>query len=437
MHLYDIEVMVTCYGELVFIGLRTFRVSVRPGQPLRSISHHDLPRGPSTAMAGLQSFVHGNQLPQSAQPARTGRLQYANNAKVSARTSATHRSNIPPIFPNTNDEYNTPPYEQIQTTLRPHLWDFVDQQPPDMARKGIFDDTLSGLDETESLVFDGRQDVPNNGAKNNRFTRSEDDYDEVETVVEVGSYSQRPASPRGGGITGRFYQPPQGQTQHANMELRLHQNGASTEQQLNEAKKHNRFAGPIGASGKQERVQDGAAGPGNFDASSSGEDSTSDSQNGDIGAGMQNIQSADYDDQQLNSMTYQTLKDETWEVEKHGRTSALPQELQDSAIPLSQRFKSCVDLDGEKEETQGIQVEFFAKMSTTEWEETGDFFIERFAEILTKLKEARRAKRKTATDFEKLVEERETAIREKFEKLDKDLADMRKGGEGVIRGKGV
>ncbi|KIN08215.1 hypothetical protein OIDMADRAFT_86937, partial [Oidiodendron maius Zn] len=142
--------------------------------------------------------------------------------------------------------------------------------------------------------------------------------------------------------------------------------------------------------------------------------------------------SADYDDQQLNSMTYQALKDESWEVEKHGRTSALLQELQDSAIPLGQRLKTCVDLDGDKEETQGIQVEFFAKMSTTEWEETGDFFIERFAEILTKLKEARRAKRKTATDFEKLVEERETAIREKFEKLDKDLADMRKGGEGVI-----
>ena len=387
-------------------------------------------------MASLHSFVHGNQLPQPAQPIRTSRLQYANNAKVSARKLTIHRGNTPPTFPNTKDEYITPTYEQVQTTLRPPLWDFADQQPPNTAQKGIFDDTLSGLDETESFVFDVRQEVPPNNGKINRFAQSEDGYDEVETVLGMEPPSQRPTSPRGGGISGRFYQPPQGQKQHANMELRLHQNGASTEQQFNDTKKCTRFSGPIDASGKQERGQDDTVIPDNFDASSSGEDSASDTQNdGHSARKPQNIQNSDYDDQQLDSMTYQALKDETWESEKHGRVSTLPQELQDPAIPLSQRFKTCVNLDGDKEETQDIQVEFFAKMSSTEWEETGDLFIGCFAEIMTKLKQARQAKRKIATDFEKLIGERETAIREKSEKLDKDLADMRKGGEGIIRGK--
>jgi hypothetical protein len=188
--------------------------------------------------------------------------------------------------------------------------------------------------------------------------------------------------------------------------------------------------------GTRVHAEEGPVIPGNFDASSSGEDSMSDGQNGNRNnGGLQNGQGADYDDKQLESMTYQNLKDETWESETHGKASTVPLELHDPSLPLSERFQNCVKLDSEKEETQDIQVEFFAKLPTREWEEAGDLFIERFADIMTKLKEARQTKRKIAMDFEKLIDDREAAIRERSEKIDKDLADMRKGGEGVIRGK--
>jgi hypothetical protein len=363
-------------------------------------------------------------------------LQYATNAKVSSRKTA-HRGSIPLPFPNASDENIAPIYEPLQMTHRPSLWNSAEQQPPNTAPKSIFDDSLSGFDETESVVFGGRQDMLPSGAKNTRFAGLEDDYDEVETVVEGDSRSEGPTSPRGG-ISGRFYQPPQGQKQHTNMELLPHKNGTSTEQKFNDTKKRNPFSDPIDVRGKQERGKDGIVRPSNFDASSSGEDSASDMPNGGNSAGgLLNIQNSDYNDQQLDGMTYQVLKDETWESEKHGRTSTLPQELQDPAIPLGKRFNRCLNLDGNQKETQDMHIEFFAKMSTTEWEETGDLFIERFAEIMKGLKEARQAKRNIATNFEKSIEQREAAIRQKSEKLDKDLADMRKGGEGVIRGKAI
>lgn len=381
-------------------------------------------------MAGLQSYVLGTQPSQPSQTTRTDRLLYATNAKVSARKPTLQPASAPQPFKSAvyAPEY-TPNPAAPRNTYRPS-WYPADQQPAITTQKGIFDDTISELDDTGSVIFDGRHDMSHNGPNSNEFARSEDDYEEVDTVVgDIEHLPERPTTPRGGGISGRFYQPPQGQTQHANMELRPHQNGTSTEQQLSGSKKRSRFAHPNNGVKTDEEEQ--PVKPGNFDVSSSGEESSSDSQN----ERQQKDQALDYDDQQLENMTYQKLKDETWESEKHGRTPALPQELKDPEISLEKRFQNCVKLDGDKEETQEIQVEFFAKLSTAEWEEAGDLFVGRFAEIMTKLKEARQAKRKIATDFEKKIEQREAAIREKSEKLDSDFAEMRKGGEGVIRGK--
>lgn len=383
-------------------------------------------------MAGLQSFIRGNQASQPAQPPRSDRLLYATNAKVSARTSAVHASSTPQLTQSTSyPSWNNPNPAISRDAYRPS-WKSASQQPTTAPQKGIFDDTLSGLDDTESVVFDGRQDAASNGPGEN------DDYDEVETVGEdVEFRPERPITPRGGGISGRFYQPPQSQKQQVNMEIRPYPNAASSEQQLNSAKKRSRFAGSVdGAKVHAEGGQEGPVVTGNFDASSSGEDSMSDGQNGNRNnVGLQNGQGADYDDKQLESMTYKRLKDETWESETHGKASTVPLELHDPALSLSERFQNCVNLDSEKEETQDIQVEFFAKLPNKEWEEAGDLFIERFADIMMKLKEARQTKRKIATDFEKLIDDREAAIREGSEKLDKALADMRKGGEGIIRGK--
>lgn len=372
-------------------------------------------------MAGLQNYVLGNQPPPSAQPPRTDRLIYAANAKVSTRKRI-----VPP--PSTFQQFQTVvrPFEQPSIPAAPRhpyaIPQYAPPQQPASTIRGTFDDTLSLVDDTESTVgIDEKQDIQVAG--NNRLGGVEYDYDEVETLGDDSEFvSERPTTPRGRGISGRFHQP-QGQQQHANMELRPNPNSDSKEQ-LRIFQKHSRDR----ASSHQERGQIAAAVPSNFDTSSSGEES-SDIQNGQYGGGRK----PDYDDEQLEGMTYKDLKDETWESEKHGRDTNLSKELQDTAIPLSDRFQTCVSLNSQ--EAHDVQVEFFASMSSAEWEEAGDLFIGRFAEIITKLKNARQAKRKVAMDFEKLIEEREALIRAKSESLDADFAEMKRGGEGVIRGK--
>jgi hypothetical protein len=392
-------------------------------------------------MAGLQNYVLGNKLSQ--QPARTDRLAYATNAKVSARKSVANSASTTQPFQNTAPAtgYVSNP-TSYQAVIAP-AW-FATKQLATTAQKGLFDDTLSGLDVTESDVgFDERQEVPHNGSGRNQQSRTDNDYVEDEAFLkeDIERFSERPTTPRGGGISGRFHQPPQSQQQHENMELRLSQNGFSIEK-LKDSKKSSSLDESSPAFPMQEgRGQNGpdkygTVGAGNFDASSSGEDSTSDIQNGRLDIGESRTrQNLDYTDHELEGMNYKDLKDETWEPEKHARASNLPEKLQDRTIPLSDRFQSCVNLDLDKVETQEIQVEFFANMSSAEWEEAGDLFIGRFADIMTKLKDARQVKRKIATHFEKLIEEREAVIRGKSENLDMDFEEMRKGGEGVIRGK--
>ena len=149
-------------------------------------------------MAGLQSYVRGNQPPQLAQPARADRLMYATNAKVSARKPTT--STPQPVQSTVYSSWNIPSPAVPHTMYRPS-WHSASQQPAITTQKGIFDDTLSGLDETESVVLDERQDVASNGPNINQFTQPFDDYDEVETVVEdVNLLRERPSTPRGGGL---------------------------------------------------------------------------------------------------------------------------------------------------------------------------------------------------------------------------------------------
>ena len=47
----------------------------------------------------------------------------------------------------------------------------------------------------------------------------------------------------------------------------------------------------------------------------------------------------------------------------------------------------------------------------------------------------RKERRATAERFEKRLGERDTAVQRSVERLKNNMADMRKGGEGILRGK--
>jgi hypothetical protein len=411
-------------------------------------------------MAGLQGFISGNKPSQSAQPTRTDRLAYGAKAKVPTKRSTVDSAGISQQITSTASVSG---YTSIPATGRnaysnslylPH------QQQTTIVPKGAFDDTLtSGFEETESDMGVEQQQIDSHGMVDyNQYASIEDAYIEDVAFMEVedAPYStqersnrghsnsfvsrgflqpheyskppitdyERPDTPRGNAISGRFHQGSQNQQLHASMELRPSQNRGVTEQQLKGPKKRSRS--DVGEKSEEP------------DASSDGEESSSGTQL-DLGESQNqpfahfladpSRQHPDFDDQQLEAMSYKDLKDQAWEVENHDSNSTLPQELQDRAISLSDRFQRCLEAKPEQ------QLEFFATMSIVEWEESGDLFVGKFGDIMTKLREARQEKRKLVAKFETEVEEREAAIRGQSASLDKKLKEMRKGGEGVLQGK--
>lgn len=138
----------------------------------------------------------------------------------------------------------------------------------------------------------------------------------------------------------------------------------------------------------------------------------------------------DYDDQQLVTLNYQDLKGQTWENDPHAKSAALSRREGDPALSLEDRLKTCVD----KMEPEA-QFAFFQHLSMAEWEETGEILIERFGDIMKNMRLARQKRRAMVSDFEKKIEQREFLVRGKSAILDKKFKDMKKGGEGVLRGK--
>jgi hypothetical protein len=136
---------------------------------------------------------------------------------------------------------------------------------------------------------------------------------------------------------------------------------------------------------------------------------------------------ADYDNEKLKGMKYSDLKSEDWDTIPNSKVFALPPQLQGK--PLGDQITYYA---GQQDEELAL---FYEHLSTREWEEAGDWLVEKFADLLKQLKEKRQEKRKITEGFEAEIEAREKAVRGKSDLLDKKLKDMRASGEGVLRGK--
>ena len=136
---------------------------------------------------------------------------------------------------------------------------------------------------------------------------------------------------------------------------------------------------------------------------------------------------ADYDNEKLKGMKYSDLKSEDWDTIPNSKVFALPPQLQGK--PLGDQITYYAS-----RQTEELAL-FYEHLSTREWEEAGDWLVEKFADLLKQLKEKRQEKRKITEGFEAEIEAREKAVRGKSDLLDKKLKDMRASGEGVLRGK--
>ncbi|KAH7383679.1 extracellular mutant protein 11-domain-containing protein [Cadophora sp. MPI-SDFR-AT-0126] len=135
----------------------------------------------------------------------------------------------------------------------------------------------------------------------------------------------------------------------------------------------------------------------------------------------------DYSDAELKLMKYSDLDGENWDMVPKATQYKLPAELHGRKVTMEMKIAHHLKLDPEHG-----QLPFYENLSTEEWEQAGDLFIEKFAELMKKLKEKKRVKRETASQFENEIKEREKAVRDHATMLDTKLEGMEVAGKSLL-----
>jgi len=410
---------------------------------------------------GLQNFVLG---PED-QPHRLNRQAVGEQARISTSRKATHQAALASTAPapgyasNSAGGRNTYPNPQYQ------------QQP--------FDETVSSdFDLTKSSVqldqFQQHPAVPERRYKEEQYSDIEEDDEarpaEAEYARQQRDHPQykhgrqphmafkggKPHQIHNGhatpGIYGRFEQA----AQHGNMELRPSRSDDQPQMSSKKRGRSDQYEYTLTAEQQHEaqdlepvdeddhslqaipniRQEENSQ---EFEGSSY--NSQNGSQNGEVKLPVSSAASPDYTDEQLKAMAYQQLKDETWDNEPHGRLNDQEeQETQIPRLPLQERIQQAIDKDFEHGGSRegGVaraQEDLYSQLSKTEWDEAGDILISRITEVMQKYQKARQDKREMVSRFEKIIEDREKAIRGKSEILNKKFQAMKKGGEGVLGAK--
>ncbi|KAI0421054.1 extracellular mutant protein 11-domain-containing protein [Xylaria grammica] len=135
----------------------------------------------------------------------------------------------------------------------------------------------------------------------------------------------------------------------------------------------------------------------------------------------------DYDDGALASMSYKALKTEAFDFDPAQAEARSVFEPPQGTLP--EKLEHFLAKDKEN------QANFFTKMPVNEWEEAGDWFLERFGDIVARFKDARKEKREIVNAFENEIAEREEAVRNKIHGIGQTLADLKTEGEDMMLGK--
>lgn len=133
----------------------------------------------------------------------------------------------------------------------------------------------------------------------------------------------------------------------------------------------------------------------------------------------------DYDPDILANMDYDRLRDESFDTDPRMGVFVLPKDMHEE--PLATRLQSVqYELDPES------QAKFFSALSTNEWEDAGDWFLEQFCAIVKKTKDARQNKRRAAQALEQEIEARYKHVAKKQRLVDGAMAKMKTQGEGLV-----
>lgn len=135
----------------------------------------------------------------------------------------------------------------------------------------------------------------------------------------------------------------------------------------------------------------------------------------------------DYDDAALQRMSFAELQNEPFD---HDPTREV---AQSPAKPPADNLENRLGFYRSKDEN--VQAQFFTQMSVRDWEDSGDWFLEQFGNIVNRMKDARHAKRKMVEGFETEISNREDAVRRKKERIDRRLSKLKQDGDAMMKGK--
>lgn len=106
-------------------------------------------------------------------------------------------------------------------------------------------------------------------------------------------------------------------------------------------------------------------------------------------------------------------------------------------VAYTELSKTLLELYNTRDNTNAHsqQEAFFSALDITQSERCGDFFIERFVDVMAKYNTIRRQRRDIATTLESEIARREVLVGMRREVVDRSLDELRQAGKGVVRGK--
>lgn len=141
----------------------------------------------------------------------------------------------------------------------------------------------------------------------------------------------------------------------------------------------------------------------------------------------------DYDLAQLREMTYESLRQEAFDQSPRAMAKQGVQPAADAGLPG--KLQHMYDLKGDATGVLSQRRAVFSHMTIGQYEECGDLMMEKFNDIMSRIKTIRQQKRAAAMGFEEEVAKREERVRAKKDAVDQDLARLKKAGEDVVHGK--
>lgn len=134
----------------------------------------------------------------------------------------------------------------------------------------------------------------------------------------------------------------------------------------------------------------------------------------------------DYGEDVLKAMEYEQLRDQDYDDNPLKPASVLP--VDEESKPLPQRLEFAQKLNPDHQRT------FFASLPLAEWEEAGDWFLGKFSDVVKKMTESRKEKRKLAIQLEGEIAKRHEHIASRKRGIDEALKTMSVNGRVVLRG---